>query len=120
MRILSRTVSSIIAGAIALSALPAGAANAAKVASPSAPMAQGDIEVSSQRYYRRGYGYRRGIGPGAAFGIIAGTIGAVAAANAYRRNYYYQPYGYYGGGYARPYYGPGYGYYGGPGYYRGW
>ncbi|QOG19006.1 hypothetical protein [Bradyrhizobium sp. SEMIA] len=45
--------------------------------------------------------WRRGIGPGLAFGLAAGAItaGAVAASH---------PYGYYG---------PGYGYYGGPAYY---
>jgi hypothetical protein len=55
----------------------------------------------------------RGIGPGLAFGLVAGalTAGAIAASGPY----YYGPGYYYG---PRYYYGPGtYAYYGGP-YYR--
>jgi hypothetical protein len=57
----------------------------------------------------------RGIGPGLAFGLVAGalTAGAIAATGPY---YYGPGYGYYDG--PRYYYGPGsYAYYDGP-YYR--
>ncbi|GEL44870.1 hypothetical protein MEX01_54610 [Methylorubrum extorquens] len=71
-------------------------------------------------YGYRGYGYRRGIGPGAAIGLgIAGLAAGAIAANSYGYGGYgySRPVGYYGGyGYA-----PAYGYapvYGGYGY--GW
>jgi len=59
----------------------------------------------------------RGIGPGLAFGLAAGAIGAGIAASTYP--YYGPGYGYYGPRYYGPaYYGPGpYAYYHGP-YYR--
>lgn len=72
---------------------------------------------SARRRHYRGGGNAAGL---AAFGAIAGTIGAIAASQS-RRDYYDS--GYYGGGpaYGGPvYYGGGYGggYYGGP--YRGY
>jgi hypothetical protein len=71
---------------------------------------------SRRRYYRGG-----GAAAAAAFAGIVGTGIAIAAANS-RRDYYYDNYGYYGGGPVYyggpayygggPYYGNGYGYYG--------
>jgi hypothetical protein len=68
----------------------------------------------------------RGIGPGLAFGLAAGVIGAGLAASTYPGyaygpgyGYYGPAYGYYGPRYYRPaYYGGPYAYYGGPRYYR--
>lgn len=64
-----------------------------------------------RRHYRGG-----GAAAAAAFAGIIGTGIAIAAANS-RRNYYYEPYGYYGGPgyYAAPTY-----YYGGGPYYGGY
>ena len=57
----------------------------------------------------------RFFGPGLAFGLAAGAIGA-GVYGAYGPYYGYGPgYGYY---YPPRYYGPGYAYYGGPYYYR--
>lgn len=69
-------------------------------------------DFSAQRRYYRG-GYYRGGGGAAAAALVAGVVGtgiAIAAAQS-RRDYYYGPYGYYGG--------PSYSYYGGPAYYGG-
>jgi hypothetical protein len=61
----------------------------------------------------------RGIGPGLAFGLAAGVIGAGLAASTYPGYAYGPGYGYYGPRYYRPaYYGGPYAYYGGPRYYR--
>jgi hypothetical protein len=61
----------------------------------------------------------RGIGPGLAFGLAAGAIGAGIAASTYPYGYYGPGYGYYGPRYYRPaYYGGPYAYYGGGPYYR--
>jgi hypothetical protein len=67
----------------------------------------------------------RGLGPGLAFCLAAGslTAGAIAASHPYYYGYYGAPYDYYG---PRAYYAPGpYAYYGGPYYghhyyYRHW
>ena len=74
-------------------------------------------------YGYRGYGYRRGIGPGAAIGLgIAGLAAGAIVANSYGYGGYGygRPVGYYGGyGYAPAYgYAPVYGGYGYDGY--GW
>ena len=61
----------------------------------------------------------RYLGPGLAFGLAAGAIGAGIAASTYPYGYYGPGYGYYGPRYYRPaYYGGPYAYYGGPRYYR--
>lgn len=69
-------------------------------------------DISARRRYYRGGG---GAAAAAAFAGIVGTGLAIAAAQS-RRDYYYDSYGYYGGGPA--YYG-GPVYYGSPGYYGG-
>jgi hypothetical protein len=79
------------------------------------------VQLEQARYGRRyggyrGYGYRRGWNPGAAFALgTIGTIGAIAGAAAYNNRYYCDPYYEYCGPrrvyrryYGAPrYYGPG-------------
>jgi len=93
-----------LAGAMALPALPAAVASAAKAPGISAdPVATTTTDFSARRRHYRG---NNGAAALAAFGMIAGTIATIAA-NERRRDYYERGYGYYG--YApRPYYGPRY------------
>jgi hypothetical protein len=75
-------------------------------------------DFSARRRYYRGGG---GAAAAALFAGIVGTGIAIAAANS-RRDYYYDSYGYYGGGpvyYGGPAYYGGGPYYGGYGYYGG-
>jgi hypothetical protein len=70
-----------------------------------------DISARKRRHYRHRH-YRGDAATAAAVLGVFGAIAGAAAANSYRRNYYYEPYGYYG----PP---PGY-YYGRPRHYHGW
>jgi hypothetical protein len=102
--------------AIALTSFDLRPAAAAPQGGPAiAKQTVGADELSAARKKRRGYRGNPGV-PLAAFGAIAGTIGAIAATNA-RRDYYerryYAPgyydepiYGYYSGGAAHGYVGP--------------
>ncbi|MET0969893.1 MAG: hypothetical protein ABWY18_11870 [Tardiphaga sp.] len=123
MKSTSRAVmAAAVAALTATSFAPTGAiaAPAAKrdVAAGHGTSDSTEFSSARRRHYRGGGGNAAGL---AAFGAIAGTIGAIAASQS--RRDYYDSYGYYGGGpvYSGPaYYGGGYGggYYGGP--YRGY
>jgi hypothetical protein len=99
------------AAAIALTSFDLRPAQAAPEGGPAIAKQNSADEFSAQRKRRRGRGVHPGV-PLAAFGMIAGTIAGIAAAER-RREYYERPY------YAPPVYG-GYGYapqvYGHPGY----
>lgn len=122
MRRIRNTIATGLAAAIALTCVnlqPVAAAPKAPEKAPDIRATQqaGTTEMSAQRrHYRqhRHYRYNRGNAAGAAAALgVFGAIAGAAAANSYRRDYYYgRPYGYYGAG-------PGY-YYGPPRYYRGW
>jgi hypothetical protein len=99
---------------------PAPKAPAPKAPEVSAQAGTSDVtDISARRRYYRGGG---GAAAAAAFAGIVGAGLAIAATQS-RRDYYYGPYGYYGGG---PYYYGGPAYYGGgpyyygPGYYGGY
>ena len=103
-----KTIISGLAVALLATSMPLLPATAAPAKQPAASVAHTQTlatDLSARRRHYRG-GSRAGL---AAFGLVAGTIGAIAAQQAYRDNY---GYGYYG---PAPY---GYGYYGyGPRYY---
>lgn len=111
------------AAAIALTSFDLRPAQAAPQGGPALAKQNTADEFSAQRKRRRG-GAHPGV-PLAAFGMIAGTIAGIAAAERrrdyYERPYYRAPYAYGEYGYAQPYgYAPhGYhhpGVYGHPGY----
>jgi hypothetical protein len=115
----SRAVMAAAVAALTISTFaPTGAiaAPAAKREVAASHGSSGATEFSSaRRRHYRGGGSAAGL---AAFGAIAGTIGAIAASQS--RRDYYDSYGYYDGGpvYGGPAYYGGGGYYGGP--YRGY
>jgi hypothetical protein len=115
----SRAVMAAAVAALTVSTFaPTGAvaAPAAKHEAAAGHGTSGATEFSSaRRRHYRGGGNAAGL---AAFGAIAGTIGAIAASQS--RRDYYDSYGYYDGGpaYGGPAYYGGGGYYGGP--YRGY
>ena len=98
------------AAAIALTSFDLRPAQAAPDRGPATAKHNGADEFSAQRKRRHGRGVHPGV-PFAAFGMIAGTIAGIAAAER-RREYYERPY-VYGApyGYAPQVYAPhGYGY----------
>jgi len=112
---MKRTVVGAIAATLALTSFavePVRAASSTSKAPVAAP-ANVDLRPTDVSTQRRRY-YHRGGNPAAAMafaGVVAGTIGAIAASRRHRNHYgAYYPYGGYGPAY--PYYGPrgGYGY----------
>ncbi|MBR1121574.1 hypothetical protein JQ628_08635 [Bradyrhizobium lablabi] len=119
---IGRTTALATVAALALTAVEPSLAVAGPAKKQGLTAASGTSDAtdfSARRRYYRGGG---GAAAAAAFAGIVGTGIAIAAANS-RRDYYYDNYGYYGGGpvyYGGPAYYGGYGggpYYGG-GYYR--
>jgi hypothetical protein len=112
------TVVAVALTAVAPTTTFAGSAPSSKGVTASTGTSDATDISARRRYYRGGGG---GAAAAAAFAGIVGT-GLAIAATQNRRNYYYDNYGYYGGGpvyYGNPhYYGPGY--YGGGPYYGGW
>jgi hypothetical protein len=126
---IGRTTALATVAALALAAVEPSLAVAGPAKQPGLTAATGTSDATDFSARRR---YYRGGGGAAAAALFAGVVGtglAIAAANS-RRDYYYDSYGYYGGGpvyYGGPayyggdpyYYGGGYGYYGGVPRYRG-
>ncbi|QHO72436.1 hypothetical protein ACH79_07195 [Bradyrhizobium sp. CCBAU 051011] len=112
------TVVAVALTAVAPTTTFAGSAPSSKGVTASTGTSDATDISARRRYYRGGGG---GAAAAAAFAGIVGT-GLAIAATQNRRNYYYDNYGYYGGGpvyYGNPhYYGPRY--YGGGPYYGGW
>ena len=96
------------AAAIALTSFDLRPAQAAPEGGPAIAKQNSADEFSAQRKRRRGRGVHPGV-PLAAFGMIAGTIAGIAAAERrrdyYERPYYGNPYAYGGYGYAPQVYG---------------
>jgi hypothetical protein len=107
---IGRTTALATVAALALTAVEPSMAVAGPAKKEGLTAASGTSDAtdfsSRRRYYRGGGG---GAAAAAAFAGIVGTGIAIAAANS-RRDYYYDNYGYYGGGPV---------YYGGPAYYGG-
>jgi len=99
------TIAAVALTAVQPSMAFAGSATSGKGVTASAGTSDA-TDISARRRYYRGGG---GAAAAAAFAGIVGTGLAIAAAQN-RRDYYYDSYGYYGGGPA---------YYGGPVYYGG-
>ena len=100
------------AAAIALTSFDLRPAQAAPESGPAIAKQNSADEFSAQRKRRRGRGVHPGV-PLAAFGMIAGTIAGIAAAERRREYYerpYYAPHAYGGYGYAPQVYAPSYGY----------
>jgi hypothetical protein len=100
------------AAALALTSFDLRPAQATPDGGPAIAKQNSADEFSAQRKRRRGRGVHPGV-PLAAFGMIAGTIAGIAAAER-RRDYYerpyYAPHAYGGYGYAPQVYAPSYGY----------
>jgi hypothetical protein len=108
-------------GVTSFDVAPARAGSAEPTPAASAAQSSAATEFSAARKQRRPVrrGGNGGAAAAAAFAGIVGTIGAIAAQNARRDDYYYgRPHNYYGPqpGYYRQPYGQPYGYYG----YRAW
>jgi hypothetical protein len=119
----SRSLVGVLAGALVLTSLPAGATQSAAQPTPISPKPAitqisadqaiaTDFSARKRRHVRRGH--NNGAAALAAFGLIAGTIATIAA-NERRRDYYDRyGYGYYRYGPPPPppgyYYGPRYRY----------
>lgn len=101
------SIAALVVGALALTSFPLASAQAASGKQPQASAATIDLSARKRHYYRRGGDSRAAM---AMFGMVAGTIASIAAAEEARRYRERYGYGYYGGP-------PPYGYYGGP-YYR--
>jgi hypothetical protein len=103
-----------VSAAVPTGAIAAPAAKSSQITTDHGTSGATEFSSARRRHYRGGGGNAAGL---AAFGAIAGTIGAIAASQS--RRDYDDSYGYYDGGptYGGPaYYGGGY--YGGP--YRGY
>lgn len=113
MQILRSSIAFAVAGAIALTAINIAPAQAASAKQPQAkPAATFDLSARKRHYHRH---YRNDRAALQMFGMVAGTIAGIAAAEESRR-YYRRGYGYYG---YRDYPPPPPAYYGGYGpYYR--
>ncbi|MCK9907979.1 hypothetical protein MXD81_02465 [Microbacteriaceae bacterium K1510] len=109
MQVVRSSIASAVAGVIALTAINIAPAQAASAKQPQAQSAATlDLSARKRHYHRH---YRNDRAALQMFGMVAGTIAGIAAAEESRR-YYRRGYGYYGDyGYPpppSPYYG-GYG-----------
>jgi hypothetical protein len=107
MRILRSSLAAALAATVALTAVDIGAAQAAPANKPQAQAATLDLSARKRHYHRH---YRNDRAALQMFGMVAGTITGIAAAEQSRR-YYRRGYGYddYYDGYPPPAYYGGYG-----------
>jgi len=106
MQVVRSSIAFAVVGAIALTAITIAPVQAASAKQPQAQSAATlDLSARKRHYHRH---YRNDRAALQMFGIVAGTIAGIAAAEESRR-YYRRGYGYYGDyDYPPPYYG-GYG-----------